>query len=267
MFIRERKCYPFVILPSGHIMSLFFSLSKAMTALTASAPPRLAANDAGRPGMQAIVTHSTQISWQWQALKLDAENAEPIRGTRYDTGHWLVMAIEAYSRYTLMMVYRQAPAWHQVEDDFNRLWLEQMLTVMNGAGVAQAQTAADHIARELKLLGKGRCVQNLDPSIGGHIRENHKWIWAYLRDNQPEHFATGQALELSQYLNHLPRKIKTPDGSKTEFLPYERFLLDSLYRFASGLCQHTIPSTRNGNFPNPHRAEPKLEIVSANASS
>jgi len=45
------------------------------------------------------------------------------------------------------------------------------------------------------------------------------------------------------------------------FCPVERFLADSLYRFAEGLCDLQIPGCKSGCFPNPYRMEAKLSLV------
>ncbi len=242
-------------------MSLIFSLSNRITKLTGLQLPRLSDTEGQNPGVQPIVTHSTQISWQFQAQQLEGEQPRASRYTLYNPDAWLIMALEAYSRYTLMKVYPSPPSWPQIEEDFKILWLEHMLLLMNQTGMADSQTNIDKVAAQFLELSDAKCFRNLDRSIGGHISDNQEWLRAYLRDNTPKHFDDEQAWALSQHLNQIPRRIKIDKRRHIKFIPYERFLLDSLHRFAKGLCKQKVPGSREGNFPNPHRAEPKLEVI------
>ena len=242
-------------------MSLIFSLSNRITKLTGLELPRLSDTEGQNPGVQPIVTHSTQISWQFQAQQLEGEQPRASRYTLYNPDAWLIMALEAYSRYTLMKVYPSPPSWPQIEEDFKILWLEQMLLLMNQAGVVDSQTDIDKVVAQFFELGEAKCFRNLDRSIGGHVSDNVEWLKAYLHDEKPKRFDNEHALTLSQHLNQLSRQIKIGKRRHSKFIPSERFLLDSLHRFAKGLCKQKVPGSREGNFPNPHRAEPKLEVI------
>ena len=69
------------------------------------------------------------------------------------------------------------------------------------------------------------------------------------------------AQELSNHINSQPKRVKDANGKKRKFDPLERFLDDSLYRFAQGLCNQPIPGCAVGDFPNPHKRAPKLMVV------
>ncbi|MEI8633588.1 hypothetical protein P4S72_18920 [Vibrio sp. PP-XX7] len=54
---------------------------------------------------------------------------------------WIVMAIEAYSRYTLILPYVFKPDWPQIEADFNARWLEEMINLMRQGRICTDRAA------------------------------------------------------------------------------------------------------------------------------
>lgn len=232
-------------------MKLVFSISNQLVKLTKLDIPRLTDEQGENPGVQSIVTHSTQISWQFQIFNVDHQ--------------WVVMVIEAYSRYTLILPYVFKPDWPQIEADFNAQWLEEMLKLMDTGGFVRTDPQIEHVIAWLEQSSSTPVYyRNLDRSIGGHLADNQQWLWSYLDEVKPKYFSPRHASELCEHLNQLPRRVNKQRGQKHTFIPVDRFLDDSLYRFAQGLCDQPIPGNKIGDFPNPHRKNVALSIVQPN---
>lgn len=62
-------------------------------------------------------------------------------------------------------------------------------------------------------------------------------------------------------LNQETKRVNKQRRKSAEFVPLERFLYDNLYRYAKGLCDGSIPGTKEGDFPNPHKQGSDLRLV------
>ncbi|ACS83942.1 DUF6933 domain-containing protein [Musicola paradisiaca] len=220
-------------------MKLFFSVSNKLAKFLRLDAPRLSGPDGQQPGVQPTVTHSTQISWQLDLIVLDDE--------------WLVVAVEAYSRYTLVIPYVLRPDWHEVEADFKEQWLQHLLSWMHMAGVVDEEWQARQVATGVAALEETVCYRNRDMSIGGHLSDIQLWLRTYLEERRPKRFKQRQVWEFCDYINQLSRRVGGQRRQQGMFLPAERFLTDGLYRFASGLNLASSADGGPANFPNPHR--------------
>ena len=231
-------------------MSLLLSLSNRVCKLVQRDFPRLLDAAGQNPGVQSIVTNSTQVSWQCQIVQLTGRQWQP-----YDTGDWVLIWVEAYSRYTMMKIYPLRPEWEQIEADLQQLWLEQVLNWLSLGGFVRYQQHSDQVRAQFNQYlaqGSQQVRRNLDPSIGGNLADHQQWLWSFLHDERPKYLGDHEIRVLCEHLNQLPKRVRWQGAKKHRIYPVERFLDDSLYRFAKGLCDQPIQGCAKGDFPNPH---------------
>ncbi len=74
-------------------------------------------------------------------------------------------------------------------------------------------------------------------------------------------FDSEHAWHFCEMLNQETKRVNKQRRKSAEFVPFERFLYDNLYRYAKGLCDGATPGAKEGDFPNPHKQEPDLRLV------
>lgn len=244
-------------------MSLIFSISNLLAKSTDLELTRLTDSNGQRPGVQPVVTSSVQIGWQFQLYKTQ--------------GGYVVIAIESYSRYVILLSFDFMPSWAEAQAAFFEQWLAGIQRWFSMGGFVRNSISAKFVADEFQklilpysvlnsapdsleqpLLG---CYRNLDMSTNGHIIDTQLWIREHMIQNGYHSFESAMAQELCEHINNQPKRVKDAEGKKRKFMPSERFIDDSLYRFAQGLCDLTIAGSAMGDFPNPHKRAPKLKVV------
>lgn len=228
-------------------MQLLLSLSNQLVKLVGADVPRIVDAEGNNPGIQPLVTNSTQQSWQLHVVQLRGP-----RWGKFSNGDWVVMAVESYSRYTLMNVYSLRPDLPQIEDDFYGLWLESVLMVMNLLKLFKQEEQIESFVKRFQEVPQPKYIRNLDLSINGHISDNFLWLEDYLRIENPKKFGCQDIDELCNHLNQLPHHTNKMSKQRDKFIPLERYVDDCLYRFASGLNVLWEPGIKYGDFPNPH---------------
>lgn len=228
-------------------MSVLLSISNQLAKSTKLELSRLTDSNDQNPGVQPITTHSTQVAWQLQLLKIGNSN--------------LVIAIESYSRYLLLLPFYSSPTWDEVKNAFYEKWLANMRSWMKMGGFIRNDNQQTQLEKKFQTQPEPQLYRNLDMSIGGHITDTQFWVRDYMDQMGEQRFEQYMAQELGSHINTQPKRVKDISGKKRKFDPLERFLDDSLYRFAQGLCDQPIPGCAMGDFPNPHKRAPKLMIV------
>ncbi|WP_096086710.1 hypothetical protein [Agaribacterium haliotis] len=239
-----------------HPTQLVYSLSKLLATklkLELVRPSFAGAQGQQNVGAQSLQTHSTQISWQFQLHE---------RRVGFFSDY-VVIAIEAYSRFTLLLAYTASlPTWQQIEKDFQLLWMEQLALHLGRTNLVYDQGDMDLILTQYKSLAPPQMVRNLDQSISGHITDSKHWIEDYCQQLNIDRFSEKHAWNLQEHINMNKKRAKKAGGGKESFVPLERFLDDSLYRFAKGLCKSAEQGAKTKDFPNPHRRNVSLTVVS-----
>ena len=244
-------------------MSLIFSVSNLLAKSTKLELARLTDCNGQNPGVQPVVTNSVQVGWQFQLYKAQSG--------------YVVIAIESYSRYVILLPFYFKPSWAEVQTSFFEQWLSEVQRWFSMGGFVRNPTSVEYVATQFQNLiwphleadsleqvleqPSPLRYRNLDMSINGHIIDTQFWIRDYLIQNNYRYFEADMAQELSEHINNQSKKVKGADGKKRKFMPFERFIDDSLYRFAQGLCDQAIPGCAMGDFPNPHKRTPILKVV------
>lgn len=228
-------------------MQLNFSISNQLAKLCKLDLPRLTDANGDKPGVQPVITNSVQCGWQFHVVR--------------EERCWLVFAMQAYSRYCIVIPYLLKPEWDEIARDFDMLWLEHMLAWFRLGGFVQTEEQIADVVRQFNAKPTPVCHRNLDMSINGHLGDAKLWLEAYKRDVKPRLFDRQHAWRFCEMLNQQTKRVNKQRRKDAEIVPFERFLDDNLYRYAKGLCDAPIPGTKDGDFPNPYKRGPDLRVV------
>lgn len=221
--------------------SIVFSASTALAKWLELDAPRLPSPDGKQVGTQPIVTNERQISWQCHVIE-----------NRSRTGLYTVIAVEAYSRYVLLMPFPGRPRIEDLENEILRRWANEMLNLMIVSGEVDEVDVDLVIEKFLDLDKPMKWVRNTDLSVQGHASDAGRWVEETLNKEGKKFLDDESAIGLGLHINQFRKKAKGPNGKKETFYPMERMLEDALYRFGDGLANARYSQTRRGDFPNPY---------------
>ncbi len=206
--------------------------------------------ECGQRGVPVLQTHSTQICWQLHSVAIDCG--------------WVVVAVEAYSRYTFFIPYFDRPSWDQVLADFQTIYLHELYWCLGTGGFVEAHQLAV-INRHFKVIDDPLCVCGVDAELANHMVNAKRWLSNYF-EKTPSPLVEGVLMkELTRQVNRLAHKSNEDQVAELIF-PIDRFLRDSLFRFAHGLCDLDLLGCKSGSFPNPHRKSINLYAVPSQRS-
>lgn len=228
-------------------MNTLFSISNKLAKSTKLDLERLRDEDGQNPGVQPVVTHSRQVAWQFQLFKIGEST--------------VIIAIESYSRYVILLPFYFSPTWDELEAAFYERWFADIDSWMSMGRFVRSDQQRAQLRKQFTEQGEPQRHRNLDQSINGHIIDTQFWIRDYMDQKRTQEFDQQMAHELCAYINDQPKRVKDAKGKRCKFSPLERFLDDSLYRYAYGICDQPIPGCAMGDFPNPHRRVPNLRVV------
>lgn len=220
--------------------SIVFSASAVMAKWLKLDAPRIPSPDGKRIGTQPLVTNERQISWQVHVIENHPRS-----------GFFTVIAVESYSRYTLLMPFPGRPRLEDLENEILRRWANELLNLMIVSGEVDEVDVDVVIEKFLELDKPMEWVRNTDASVQGHASDAAKWVQDMLREDNLIALDDDSAIGLGLHINQFEKKAKDSDGNKTRFYPMERLLDDALFRFGHGLARQRFAETRRGDFPNP----------------
>lgn len=229
-------------------MNLIISVSNAMARWLNVSLPRLPSLDGKRIGTQPLHTDTTQVSWQCHVLS-HGPRANP---------YFTVLAMEAYSRYLIMIPFTAPPTQAEFEQVLLERWGNEALFLALESGAVTDDELPIMVEAFTHHPCQSQWVNNTDLSIQSHISDAGTWLMNTLDDEGTDFLDANHCYGLATHLNRLRRKMR---GNKKSFLPMIRFLDDSLYRFGDGLSENAFPGIKVGNFPCPYPAPPKADNV------
>lgn len=227
-------------------MNVSLNLANQLSVKLSQDFPRVQVKPGKQVGVEPIVTNSIKISWQLQCLKMHEQV--------------VVTAAEAYSRYIIFLPYPVLPQWEKIHEDFMGAWLDHVFYWLTELHYLLDESSMAELARQFEALVDGGVFRNTDLSVIGHINEAQQWLNDVV-DNPFAFFDDIQATELSHHINQQLRHGKSASGFRESYVPIERFVNDSLYRFAQGLSEISYSGVAPGNFPNPHQRKVRLSVV------
>ncbi|MAN52541.1 MULTISPECIES: UPF0149 family protein [unclassified Marinimicrobium] len=222
-------------------MFVHVAATKALEKWLGGTFDRLPSPDGKRVGTQPLITNADLISWQCHVIE-----------NRPGSGLYTAIAVEAHSRFTLLLPYSQRPSPEKFWVDLVEAWVGNLFELMVEGGFVDDDQFEQVVQNFTERAAGMVYVRNTDPSVNGHVTEAEQWVRETLAHEQLAQLDPEQAFALGRYISDLPKTAKTPEGKKERFDPVPRFMDDGLYRFGSGLAPHPFVDTPEGEFPNPY---------------
>lgn len=226
-------------------MDIIISSSNALSKWMQLTLPRLPSPDGKRIGIQPLVTGFTQVAWQCHLLE---------HGSKQRVRYHTVIAVEAYSRYAILLPFTQPPTQPGLENVLLERWGNEALQLALDSGAInddELPLMADCFANQSCHI---RWFNNNDLSINGHIADAGQWLKQTLLHEGMDYLDDNHCYGLGMHINQLH---KTAGGQRGKaFRPVIRLLDDALFRFGTGLAATSYPDTRVGNFPCPYPDKP-----------
>lgn len=175
---------------------------------------RLVEPDTARIGTQSIFSEPESLSWQCQYVS-----------TSYQSDSGYVIAVEAHSRYAIVLPFLFPPSCEEIDQALKRRWAEEVRlwhAIVNDSVETIAKD--DSIERALQV-GEVDWVLNTDMSVNGHVADTGQWARQEIDDHRGRPMTECRAMELGVYLNNSPRKASASRRQSDYFIPIERLLM------------------------------------------
>lgn len=236
-------------------MRLLISVTNAFAKWLKLELERMPSPDGKRIGTQPLVSDEETLAWQCHVVR--AHN-RAVSGT--------VIAVEARSRYTLLIPFDAPPTAAEFQGALRRRWAVELVHLLLEHGVFGEDAVPELFGQFNGTPMAFQWYRNTDLSVNGHVADAEQWVLEAFEKYGVTHFDEGEAMWLGQHINQFFKRAKV-NGKRGAFYPIPRFLDDALYRFAKGLAPHPYPDTPRGDFPSPYREENARSEGSAVAAS
>lgn len=197
-------------------MRIHLSASRALSSKVKSSlgyePPRMASADGKNIGTQSLHSDARDVYWQCQYVR-----------AFYGARHGAVIAVEAFSRYTLLLPFNEPLTASRVEAALIQRWIEDWLHWRIATGM-HAMTSNPVSHANLLCIDGAHWHTNTDLSINGHVADAEIWLRQDMADRRVSDLSEAHARELGLYLNQTERRAPKGQGSAGRFIPYQRLL-------------------------------------------
>lgn len=173
--------------------------------------PRITSLDGKNIGTQSLHSDPQQVAWQCQYVP-----------AFYRARHGTVIAIEAFSRYTLLIPAHEQIDTAQMEKSFLKRWVKD-LNYWHAVTGSQRKPANEDTQRIIKIEAV-HWRTNTDLSINGHIADAEQWLRQYLEDHGRDYLSEQHAQDLGWHLNQQHRRAPKGQDASGSFIPYQRLL-------------------------------------------
>ncbi|ART79329.1 hypothetical protein [Oceanisphaera avium] len=185
---------------------------------------------------QQLISDSQQMAWQCHVL---AQNGLPT----------LILAMEAYSRYVIVLPFSGPPSQAELEYALLARWGNEALHLAIESGAIND----DELPLMVDAFSAHPCqaqwILNTDLSIQTHLNQAANYLEQALAKEPRQLLDEQECYMLGAKMN---QQQKTVMGANKKFRPMVRFLTQTLYRFGEGLAEREYPNTKVGNFPCPY---------------
>lgn len=225
-------------------VQLMISASKVLAKWMKVELPRLPNSANNQIGRQRLTTSETAMAWQCHVI--GPKRFDNIKSNTKGT----VIAVEAFSRYCLIMPGLAPMTPAELEEQLKRRWSNDIAQLaINNKSLDQA--AMPTLFQQFYTTPlQVSWVQNSDPSITRHFVDAEKSIRAAYGTLGVEGVDEAQAMILGEQIN---QKIKLLQ-EQPRFCAATRMLEDGLFRFAKGLSPGNEQGAVLGDFRNPYQA-------------
>ncbi|HDY84264.1 MAG TPA: hypothetical protein ENH74_01085, partial [Methylophaga sp.] len=204
-----------------------FSASNALSKWLKLDFPRLPVGEGQRVGVVPLLTNSEMISWQCHVMFTDSWRE---RAT--------VIAVEAHSRFTLLIPFDVVPSQDKLEQVICEQWANELV----GLAIKHGELDRDAIPRVFtqfyERVKEVTWVRNMDMSVQGHVSDAEQWVRDTLAGRGLDALDDELAQDIAWHINSLQKRAKDKLGNKRTLYPVPLFVEDGLFHFASPLSRH-----------------------------
>ena len=197
-----------------------FSASNALNKWLKLDLPRIPSPDGKRVGTQPLITDAKTISWQCHVVS-----------NTYNGHFYTVIAVEAFSRFTLLLPFDFAPTQSELQERICEQWAYSLVSLMVQHGEIpreQASFVFSHIYQQMNNIEWWR---NTDLSVNGHVSDAEQWVTQTIADRGIDALSDEDAFDLAYHINSFYKRAKDKNGKKRQFYPVPNFVEDGLSRF------------------------------------
>jgi hypothetical protein len=206
--------------------------------------PRIPSPDGKKIGVQSLESNRRTVSWQCHLIKNLGK-----RGSYCREGPYTVIAVEAYSRYTLLIPFEAPPTQTEFELTFEWRLGEEIIPLMIESG-AITEMDIEAVLQQYKQTERTYSwFKNTDLSVNGHVSDAEAWVRQTLEEYDLIEMDDAECISLGMHINKMFKRSGSP---KQKFYPVARMVDDAIYRFARGLSEFNYPDTPGGDFPCPY---------------
>ena len=219
------------------------SANKALCKWLNIEPPRIESLDGKRVGTQPLVNEGGCLNFQCQ-----------VQHSRHG-GHSIVVAIEAHSRYTLIMPFSATPSFNEFEELLLKRWANDLAGWMMQHNIlTQEEDIVILFERLFERLAGIDWYANTDMSINSHITDTGLWIEDFRDHFGYENLSEEDVEEIEFRINNQVKSARSGKSAKKEtFMPIPRLIDDAIERFdiEPGVVQaQKIPAAVAAKSPN-----------------
>ena len=215
-------------------LNIIFSTSNALCNWLKQAMPRMPYLDGQQIGVHTLVTDAETVSWQCHVMFTDSWRE---RAT--------VIAVEAQSRFTMLLPFDVVPSQAELEHIINEHWANELVGLMVKYGELGREQIPRVFTRFHQRVQDVQWYRNMDLSVHGHVRDAEQWVNQTLTGRGLDALDDELAAELAWHINSQVKHAKDNLGKKRSFYPVPLFVEDGLFKFANKLDHH-------GNANNPY---------------
>ena len=198
--------------------------------------PRISGIDGKGVGTQPVITTADTLSWQCHIVD-----------NRYRSRYKTIIAVESYSRYTLLIPCPHRLTQTELEFILLNSWLRDLIDWMEETG-AESKAVIGQACETMDATDFNvQWVRNMDLSINGHVIDASYWLRDVLEQEGVDSLSDELAYLLGRHINQQFKRAKSKAGGTRRFCPVERLLEDGLIRFvgdSSNLLSDTDNLTR-----------------------
>ncbi len=210
-----------------------FSASNALCQWLKTDLPTLPSSDGKQLGTQPLVTDANIVSWQCHVIFTDNWRQ-----------HATVIAVEAHSRFTLLIPFDLVPTQDKLAQLICEQWANEFIELL----LKQGEITSDQVARTFNLFHQriqtSEWVRNIDVSVQQQVGQVELYIKKILSGRGLDALDDDLAIELAWQLNIQQKQATDKDGAEQRFYSPDLFLEDGLARFINVTDeQHAILNT------------------------
>ena len=206
--------------------TIIFSASNALCKWLKLDLQRLPQPDGKQVGVATLVSDRNTISWQVHVIYTDSWRQKTT-----------VIAVEANSRFTLLLPFDTQLSQEGLEKAILEQWANELVSLMVKQGEISRKDTARVFTRFYQQTQNVEWYRNTDLSVNGHVIDAEQWVKDTLNGRGLDALDEEMALSLSWHINSMQKSAKGKNANKRRFYPVPLFVEDGLYRYARTLFE------------------------------